>query len=78
MRLATSLGELKKEIVDLKILLLDDPEAVIVIPLIKKDIENLKSNLDETRSLSKWFLGIMVSMLFGLIGIIIRTTKVTK
>ena len=54
----------------------DNPDAIITIPLIKKDVENVKIDNERLReemkrynSFTKWFIGIMVTLSIGLLGL---------
>nr|CAP47531.1 putative integron gene cassette protein [uncultured bacterium] len=60
----------------LRELLLDDPETVVTIPLIKKDIQNLRSEVVSLRSqlewagtYTRWSLGVLFSLALAVIGL---------
>ena len=68
-KLELDLGELRR-------LLFDDPEAALTVPLLRKDVEsvrqdneNLRKELARISELSKWFIGIMLTMSFGLLAL---------
>lgn len=74
--ISADVRRLETDIANLKTLLLDDPEVTLTIPLLKKDIATLtqqqgelSSRIRDTASLSKWFIGIMLSMSIGLLGL---------
>jgi hypothetical protein len=61
---------------DLRRLLFDNPEAAVTIPLIKKDInslikdnERLRKELERLGGFTRWFVGIMITMSVGLLGL---------
>lgn len=77
-KLDSRIGSIEEDLTGLKNLLFDDPEKVVTIPLIKKDIDFLKEDLNNLRSefdrmsgLAKWLISIMITMSVGLLGLAI-------
>jgi len=75
---SSTLFRIDEDLKALKNLLFDDPEAIITIPLIKKDIEllskenqTLRNEVDSIGSQSKWIIGITITLVVGMLGIII-------
>lgn len=69
-------NKLESDFRDLRRLLFDNPEAVVSIPLMRKDVdsfrrdnENLRKELERIGSLSRWFIGIMITLSIGLLGL---------
>jgi hypothetical protein len=80
--LRTDLGEIQKRMDRLESSLLDNPEKALSIPLLRKEIENLKSTnlkeaelsskqMDRIYDQNKWFIGLMFPMAIGLISLAI-------
>jgi hypothetical protein len=74
--LSTRIEKVESNLQGLRKLLFDNPEATVTIPLIKKDIEslsrdneNLRRELERISGFTKWFIGIMITMSIGLLGI---------
>lgn len=70
------LNKVEQEIRSLRELLFDNPEAAVTIPLIKKDVESLsrdnealRRELDRQSASTKWFLGILITLSVGLLGL---------
>ncbi len=62
--------------------LLENPEKALAIPLLRKDIQNIKrsynenitamnKNIDRIYDQNKWFIGLMVSIAIGFIGLVV-------
>ena len=73
------LSKLEQEIRSLRELLFDNPEATVTIPLIKKDVESLarenealRRELDRQSSSTRWFLGILITLSVGLLGLVVN------
>lgn len=65
------LTELEAEIRGLKKLLLDDPEASLTIPLLKKDVDHIKEQIKIVGDSAKWFIAMIVTLAIGLLGVAI-------
>lgn len=70
------LDKIESDFRELRRLLFDNPEAAVSVPLIKKDIdslrrdnENVRNELDRLGGFYKWFIGIMITMSVGLLGL---------
>ena len=70
--------ELRTELNKLKEMLLVDPEKALTLPLVKKDIETMQSEIDHLRkqidfvsSYGKWAIGAMITLGLGAIGMAI-------
>jgi hypothetical protein len=69
---------LKQEVSNIKDHIVNDPESMATLPLIKRDIEhlsklykNLRSDLNITRDLFKWLIGAIITLCLGLFSIAI-------
>lgn len=68
---------MKIEFAELKKLVVENPEKTLSLPLIKKDIQQLQQEIKTLRDeinrvfdLSKWFIGTLIAMAIGLLGIV--------
>jgi len=76
--LNNQIEKLRSEVSAVKQLILDDPEAMLTLPLIKKDIDVLKNDILKVHSeitglfnFSKWFLGTQITLSLGLFSVVI-------
>lgn len=77
-----SVSENQKKLASLEEVILDNPQKVLALPLMKKDIESLKDNrqtdmaeskqaIDRIYDQSKWFIGLMITSAIGIIALAI-------
>ncbi len=78
MILSKDVDSIRSELVSLKNLILQDPEATLTLPLLKKDIDQLRDshssirkNIDNMVGLSKWFIGSLITISVGLMGLVV-------
>ena len=69
--LADKVTELELEIRAFKELLFDDPKATLAVPLMMKDIEQLKLNIEKIDDSRKWYLGIIITIFLSLFAVAI-------
>jgi F0F1-type ATP synthase membrane subunit c/vacuolar-type H+-ATPase subunit K len=74
--LTERMNKLEQDMRGLRELLFDNPEATVTIPLMKKDVESLarendvlRRELDRQSGSTKWFLGILITLSVGLLGL---------
>jgi len=79
--LAKEVVSTRTEVAALKNLILQDPEATLTLPLLKKDINQLndsyismRNDMNNMVGLSKWFIGSLITITVGLIGLVITAT----
>lgn len=70
--------KVESDLQNLRKLLFENPDAAVTIPLIMKDIkylrqddENLRKEIDRIVGFNKWFIGIMVTIFIGILGLAI-------
>lgn len=76
--LNNQIEKLRSEVSAVKQLILDDPEAMLTLPLVKKDIDvinkdilNVRSEINRLFNFSKWFLGTQITLSLGLFSVVI-------
>ena len=76
--LTKQIEAIQADIGGLKGLLLSDPEATLTLPLIKKDIEQIKKDSADLRTdvmtmagLGKWFIGSLITIALGLFSLVV-------
>lgn len=77
-KLEAELRVVKDDLANFKQLVLKEPETVLTLPLIKKDIEQLKENNTQVRTdvsnmadLGKWFIGSLITIALGLFSLMV-------
>ena len=75
-KLEAKVEKIEQDITSLRQLLFDNPDLVITIPLMKKDISALQNDVKTTReqfdriaSFSRWIIGIMATLSLGMLSI---------
>jgi len=80
--LRSEVTTLKSDISKLSEVILDNPEKVLSVPLLRKDMSSLKESYRDDLAgirqevyrvydLNKWFIGLMFTMAIGLFGLAI-------
>ena len=78
----SEIGQIKNSLTRLEEVILENPSKALAVPLLQKDIDNLresyKSDLRTTKEeisriydQNKWFIGLMFTMAIGLLGLAI-------
>ncbi len=78
----SSVEDSKKQLADLNVALLQTPAKALELPLLKRDIDNLKettqgtfvalrTDIDRVYGLGEWFIGLMATMAVGLLSLAI-------
>jgi hypothetical protein len=76
----TDLNGLSKRLKTLEDAMIDTPSKVLSVPLLRQEVDNIKVNsqkdsevqakqIDRVYEQNKWFIGLMVTMAIGLIGL---------
>lgn len=77
-KLSEDVQKTKSDFTSLKKMILEEPEKSLTLPLLKKDIDlikesnkSMRSEVDKIFSLTKWFIGTLLAMAVGLLGLVI-------
>ncbi len=70
------IAQLESKFSSLRTLIFDNPDQAITIPLIKKDIDGIKSEIERINtqigwlsSYNKWLIGVMITLAVGVLGL---------
>jgi 5-bromo-4-chloroindolyl phosphate hydrolysis protein len=79
--LNTNITDAQTKLANVEKILMDTPERALELPLLRRDMDNLKAtyqselastrqSVDRVYDQNKWFLGVMVTMLLAVIGLL--------
>lgn len=88
-QLDTSVTKIKESTANLEKVILDDPAKAVSLPLIRKDLDNLKvshqtelaamqRDIERVYDLTKWLFGIMFTMALGVLSLAISNFWKTR
>ncbi|WP_425969089.1 hypothetical protein [Aeromonas dhakensis] len=76
--------EIEKRITSLEAAILASPEKSLAVPILRKDIDNiseqtksqvldLKARIDQTYEIYKWLIGLLITVVIGVLGLVLNT-----